>query len=162
MPFELFTPCHYTIADLLDKDQSLSNFDPCQTESTPGDGNCYFSTISYLITGTRIYHKELSAILVENMLGKLSANCNIFLRTKYIYTQGNYRNVQDWINKMGINRAGKWATDLEVFATSLLLMFILSFIYCTIRCVGILNIILVTPNLFLTLCPLNVHNTKRT
>ena len=77
---------NYTIADLLDKDQSLYNFDPCQTESIPGDGNCYFSTISYLITGTRIYHKELRAILVENMLGKLSANCNIFLRTKYIYT----------------------------------------------------------------------------
>ena len=65
---------NYTIADILDKDQNSYNFDPCQTESIPGDGNCYFSTISYLITGTRIYHKELRAILFENMLGKLSAN----------------------------------------------------------------------------------------
>ena len=57
------------------------------------------------------------------MLGKLFTNCNKFLRTKYIYiyTQGNYRNFQDWVNKMGINRTGKWATDLEVFATSLLI-----------------------------------------
>ena len=77
---------NYTIADIvLDKDQSLYNFDSCQTESIPGNGNYYFSTISYLITGTRIYHKELRAILAENMLGKLSANCNIFTYKVYIH-----------------------------------------------------------------------------
>ena len=35
---------NYTIADIFDKDQSLYNFDPCQTESIPGDGNCYFQS----------------------------------------------------------------------------------------------------------------------
>ena len=53
------------------------------------------------------------------MLGKLFANCNKYLRTKHIYTQGNYRNIQDWVNKMGVNKVGKWATDLRIFATSL-------------------------------------------
>ena len=33
------------------------------------------------------------------MLGKLSANYNKFLRTQYIYTQGNYRNIPDWLIK---------------------------------------------------------------
>ena len=54
------------------------------------------------------------------MLGKLSMSCNKYSRTKYVYTQGNYRNVQDWVNKMGMNKNEKWATDLEVFATALL------------------------------------------
>ena len=47
-------------------------------------------------------------------------SCNKYLRTKYVYTQGNYRNVQDWVNKTGMRKSGKWATDLEVFATALL------------------------------------------
>ena len=45
---------------------------------------------------------------------------NTIVQAVYIHTQGNYGNVQDWVNKMGIDRTGKWATDLEVFATSLL------------------------------------------
>ena len=76
---------NYSITDILDKDQSLYNLDPCRTECIPGDGNCYFATISYLITGSIIYHIEFSAILVENMLGKLSAICdNFYVRNIYI------------------------------------------------------------------------------
>ena len=54
------------------------------------------------------------------MQGNLSISCNKYLRTKYVYTQGNYRNKQDWVNKTGMKKSGKWATDLEVFATALL------------------------------------------
>ena len=54
------------------------------------------------------------------MLGKLSMSCNNFLRTKYVYTQGNYRSVKDWVNKTLMNKVGSWATDLEIFATFLL------------------------------------------
>ena len=55
------------------------------------------------------------------MLAKLIITVTLFLRTKYVYTQGNYSNARDWMNKTGINRLGSWATDLEVFAASLLL-----------------------------------------
>ena len=48
--------------NILDRDLSLYNYVPCQTESIPG--NCYFSTISFLITGSKIYHKELRAIVL--------------------------------------------------------------------------------------------------
>ena len=54
------------------------------------------------------------------MIGHLSMSCNKYLRTKYVYTQGIYRNAQDWVNKTGMRKSGKWATDLEVFATALL------------------------------------------
>ena len=54
------------------------------------------------------------------MLGDLSMGSNKYLRTKYVYTQGNYRSVQDWVNKTGMRKSGKWATDLEVFANALL------------------------------------------
>ena len=28
------------------------------------------------------------------------------------------RNIQDWVNKTGMNKAGTWTTDLEIFATA--------------------------------------------
>ena len=89
-------------------------------EKISGDGNCFFSTISYIITGSKVFHYDLRTIIIQNMLGKLSMSCNNFLRTKYVYTQGNYRSVKDWGNKTSMNKVGSWATDLEIFATSLL------------------------------------------
>ena len=56
-----------------------------------------FSTISYLITGSRIYHKELRSILVGNVLSKLSANCNTFF-TENIFIH-KVSNIQEWVIK---------------------------------------------------------------
>ena len=50
------------------------------------------------------------------MLGRLKNSCDAFLRTKYVYQQSNYRSVKDWVTKTGMDKNGKWATDLEVFA----------------------------------------------
>ena len=110
----------YSYNDILDNEESLFNYSPNLTQYIIGDGNCYFSTISYLITGSQDFHVEFRKLIIDNMLGDLSMSCNKYLRTKYVYTQGNYRNVQDWVNKTGMRKSGKWATDLEVFATALL------------------------------------------
>ena len=47
--------------------------------------------------------------------------CNKFLSSKCEYKEGNYRNIQDWANKTRMNKIGSWATDVEIFATALLL-----------------------------------------
>ena len=112
-------PNFRSFADILANEESLFNYDPHFMEYII-DGNYYFSSISYLITVCQGYHLDIQNLIVENMLGKLRKSCNKYLLTKYVYTQGNYRNVQDWVNKMGMNKNRKWATDLEVFATALL------------------------------------------
>ena len=94
----------YSFFYILPNEEGLFNYDPHLMEYIVGDGNCYFSTISYLITGSKGFHLDIRTLIVENMLGKLSMSCNKYLRTKYVYTQGNYRNVQDWVNKMGMNK----------------------------------------------------------
>ena len=38
--------------------ENFNSYDPCQT----GDGNRYFSTISFLIIGSTAYHKEVKGI----------------------------------------------------------------------------------------------------
>ena len=37
-----------------------------------GDGNCYYSTISYFITGSKGFHLDIRTLIVENMLGELA------------------------------------------------------------------------------------------
>ena len=108
-----------TIASIGEK--NLMDYVPDLIQHIAGDGNCYFRTISHLLTGSQSNYGSLRSLLIGNMLGKLKTSCNKFLRTKYVYQQSNYRSVQDWINKTGMNKDGKWATDLEVFATALLL-----------------------------------------
>ena len=100
--------------------ENLRKFVPNKIVPYLGDGNCYFSTVSYLLTGSTLYHAKLKTILVDNMLNKLRNSCNEFLKTKFVYQSSNYRNIQDWVNKRGMSRPGTWATDLEIFATALL------------------------------------------
>ena len=99
---------------------NLRDCTPDSIQQITGDGNCYFRAISFLLTGSQSSYANIRALLVANMLGRLKSSCNKFLSTKYVYQQSNYRTVQDWVNKTGMNQNGKWATDLEVFATALL------------------------------------------
>ena len=88
-------------------------------EPINADGNCYFSTLSFLITGSKCDHKQLSSLIVDKMLTVLKVDCNKFLSSKCLYQQGSYRNIQDWVIKTVMNKAGTWATDLDIFATPL-------------------------------------------
>ena len=42
--------------------------DPDALETVLGDGNCYFSTLSFILTGSKDNHAKVRALLVENML----------------------------------------------------------------------------------------------
>ena len=100
--------------------QDLRDCKPCVVEKIVGDGNCYFRALSFILIGSQENHFNLHTIIVNNRLGRLKNSCDAFLRTKYVYQQSNYRSVKDWVNKTGMDKNGKWATDLEVFATALL------------------------------------------
>ena len=64
--------------------------------------------------------------VVDNMLGKLKEACNKFIVNKYIVNKFpksviNYRNVADYVVKSNMKRNSTWGTDVELFATALLL-----------------------------------------
>ena len=110
---------NYEIDPQLDQ-QYLRDCKPCVVEKIVGDGNCYFRAILSILTGSQENIFNLRTIIVNNMFGRLKNSCDTFLRTKYVCQQSNYRSVKDWVNKTGMDKNGKWATDLEVFATALL------------------------------------------
>lgn len=116
----LFKKVVYTTLEKIN-DKNLMDCEPDVIEDIVPDGNCYFRTISFLLTGSQSNYVKVRSLLIFNMLGKLKTSCDKFLRTKYVYQQSNFRAVQDWINKTGMHRDGQWATDLEIFATALLL-----------------------------------------
>ena len=62
----------YRFNDIFDNQESLVNYAPNLTQYIIGDGNCYFSTISKLITGSQVFYAEFRKIIIDNMLGDLA------------------------------------------------------------------------------------------
>ena len=65
-----------------------------------GDGNCLFSSLSYLITGSTSCNLLIRKIITEGIVGKLSPLCFKFLQNKFALT---YRNTNECISKSNIN-----------------------------------------------------------
>ena len=55
------------------------------------------------------------------MVGKLKEACNKFIVNKFPMSVINYRNVADYVVKSNMKRNSTWGTDVELFATALLL-----------------------------------------
>ena len=50
------------------KEENLRNFDPNVVEPINAGGNCYFSALSFMIPGSKCYHKQHRALIVDKML----------------------------------------------------------------------------------------------
>ena len=55
------------------------------------------------------------------MIGKLKGACNKFIVNKFPMSVFNYRNVADYVVESNMKRNSTWGTDVELFATALLL-----------------------------------------
>ena len=58
---------------------NLNELVPISTYQVPKDGNCLFSSLSYLITGTIDYYHEMRLLITNNMLSKLAHVCEKFI-----------------------------------------------------------------------------------
>ena len=90
---------------------------PKSTVKIQGDGNCYFRTISYMITGEENKHKHIRDLVVRY----LERNEDIF-RTIH--------DSQDYINESCMNNLGQWATEVEIIATASMLATDI-YVYCS-------------------------------
>uniref|UniRef100_A0A1X7SIG7 OTU domain-containing protein n=1 Tax=Amphimedon queenslandica TaxID=400682 RepID=A0A1X7SIG7_AMPQE len=87
---------------------------PNSTLDVPGDGNCLFYALSYLITGSISQHYELRKAIVSNM-----PNFEELFNSTLIATR--YSSIYDYINKSKMYRNCVWATDTEIITLSAIL-----------------------------------------
>ena len=53
-----------------DKTIEIRKLAPSKGKRISPDGNCLFSSLSYVITGTDYYHTEIRELLIQNMTNK--------------------------------------------------------------------------------------------
>ena len=87
---------------------------PASVRSIKGDGNCFFRSISYVITGCEEQHEFVRRAILIHM--------RAFGHLLFLWLNGRtIDNVEEYIQLSGMEKDGTWATDVEVFALSHLL-----------------------------------------
>ena len=109
------------IRDSIPVHSDLKEYVPSKCLRIPGDGNCLFASLSYWLTGNNDNFNLVRLKVVENMVGKLKEACNKFIVNKFPKSEINYCNVADYVVKSNMKRNSTWGTDVELFATALLL-----------------------------------------
>ena len=86
---------------------------PSCVASIIGDGNCFFRTISYFVTGSERFHGELRSLVVSHMDVVRVPLENSSLDDK--------TSLPDYVTRSRMLLDGTWATDVEIFVTAHLL-----------------------------------------
>uniref|UniRef100_A0A1X7TAN3 OTU domain-containing protein n=1 Tax=Amphimedon queenslandica TaxID=400682 RepID=A0A1X7TAN3_AMPQE len=86
---------------------------PNSTLDVPGDWNCLFYALSYLITGSISQHYELRRAIVSNMPNFEQLFNSTLSATRYL-------SIYDYINQSKMYRNYVWATDTEIITLTAL------------------------------------------
>ncbi|KAK6168715.1 hypothetical protein SNE40_019901 [Patella caerulea] len=86
---------------------------PSEIKSIIGDGNCFFRSISYALTGTENHHRKIRLAVVKH----LKTHAALFKQ----YLRSGYTSVLDYINRSRMNYVKSWASEIEIFAAADLL-----------------------------------------
>ncbi|KAI6649016.1 hypothetical protein LOD99_6899 [Oopsacas minuta] len=81
---------------------------PARIYRTKGDGNCYFRSISYILTGSEDSHIIIRNKVVHHMCGSLSETLRKYLS----------QTVANYVSESAIDSSGVWATEAEILATA--------------------------------------------
>ena len=93
----------------------ISEFQPWETESIRGDGNCFFRCLSKILTGNENSHIQLRAIIAKFIASEGSTKLAWYFRQKNTHPF-KYLTEESLISADGI-----WASDVEIMAASLIL-----------------------------------------
>ena len=72
-----------------------------------GDGNCYFRALSFILTGTEIYHVEIQQAICD-FIEVHYDDLNIFLE--------EFEDGEHYLLKKKMRKIGTWGTELEIIA----------------------------------------------
>ena len=87
--------------------------EPCRTIPIEGDGNCFFRSVAYVLSGRENDHRKIRLAVVKHMRAK-SEIYQPFLRA-------GYESVEQYITQSRMWYVRTWATELEILASSDLL-----------------------------------------
>ena len=111
--------CKITCTNSCNKEEiHLNELEPSLTFRIPGDGNCLFSSLSYIITGSTSHNHKIRKIITESIVRKLSQICLKFIQNKFPLT---FRSTKEYISKSNMNMDKTWGGDIELFSIALLL-----------------------------------------
>ncbi|XP_038064734.1 uncharacterized protein LOC119735105 [Patiria miniata] len=78
-----------------------------------GDGNCFFRTLSYLVTGSERFHGELRSLVVSHM--------NVIRMPVEKFCFDERTSLPVYLARSNMSQDGSWATDVEIFTAAHLL-----------------------------------------
>ena len=80
-----------------------------------GDGNCFFRTISYAVSGRQQHHAKFRKLVCDFISNEDDAN---FIRNEML----NGENGSQYVCRTKMRRSRTWATSTEIFAAAHVLM----------------------------------------
>ncbi|XP_048256969.1 uncharacterized protein LOC125382713 [Haliotis rufescens] len=104
---------HQCVAKSQDHEFGVEIDVPCRTVSIEGDGNCFFRSLSYAISGKENNHRKIRLAIVTH-LKEHAQSFHHFLRP-------GYESVEQYISQSRMWYVGTWATELEILAAANLL-----------------------------------------
>ena len=108
--------------EAFDKSLEIRKLAPSKEKRASPDGNCLFSSLSYVVTGSDHYHKEFRELLVTNMKNKYRTECTNYCTAKYdLLPEKHCNTIEEYITVSLMDRVGSWGTDLELFLADQLL-----------------------------------------
>ena len=88
---------------------------PNRTVNVPGDGNCLFSALSYIVTGSKRQHAQMRAVIVRSM----PFFENELMRN--VINRSVYRNLDHYLSVTRMYCDGLWGGDPEIQTLAALL-----------------------------------------
>jgi len=85
---------------------------PIKVNSMAGDGNCFFRSVSYELCGKADYHGQVREAVVKFMSSGENAK---------MFKDYTTKDVATYLFDTQMNKAGTWATDVEIVFTATLL-----------------------------------------
>ena len=90
------------------------NLCPSSTARIVADGNCFFRSLSFVLTGSQDYHQEVRLLVTTYMIDNMG-NPQLSSLIK------DGERVENYIEQSKMQLLGTWATEIEIIASTLLL-----------------------------------------
>ena len=89
------------------------NLCPSSTARIVADGNCFFRSLSFVLTGSQDYHQEVRLLVTTYMIDN-TGNPQLSSLIK------DGERMENYIEQSKMQLLGTWATEIEIIASALL------------------------------------------
>ena len=92
-----------------EKRADLRQLVPSKERRISPDGNCLFRSLSFVLTGTDRFHKDIRDFLVENMKSAYRETCTNYCHSHYeLLPENRCHSMEDYLAKSRMESSGSW------------------------------------------------------